>query len=160
MHQIEDLVMAHPQVRGLHDLIVHDYGPGRRMISLHAEIPADGDLLTLHDAIDNIENQLRRELHCDAVIHMDPVVTEDAHINFLREAVAETLLEIDPHISMHDFRVVSGPTHTNLIFDIVVPFRFRMTDEEVVAAVQELVAGKLGEQHFCVVQVDKAYRKE
>lgn len=160
VHQIEDLVMAHPQVRGIHDLIVHDYGPGRRMISLHAEIPADGELLTLHDAIDNIENQLRRELHCDAVIHMDPVVTEDAHINFLREAVAETLLEIDPHISMHDFRVVSGPTHTNLIFDIVVPFRFRMTDEEVTAAVQELVAGKLGEQHFCVVQVDKAYRKE
>lgn len=160
VRQIEELVMAHQEVCGIHDLIVHDYGPGRRMISLHAEIPADGDLLTLHDAIDNIEAQLRRELHCDAVIHMDPVVTADAHINYLKSAVEEVLKEVDPHITMHDFRVVTGPTHTSLIFDIVVPFRFQMKDEEVTEAIQGLVARQLGEQHFCVIQVDKAYVKE
>lgn len=160
VRQIKERVMAHEEVLGLHDLIVHDYGPGRRMISLHAEIPADGNLLALHDTIDNIEAQLRTELHCDAVIHMDPVVTEDTHINYLKSVVTEVIADIDPHITMHDFRVVSGPTHTNLIFDIVVPFRFRMKDEEVTGAIQSLVAKRLGEQHFCVVRVDKAYVKE
>lgn len=158
--QIENLVMAHQEVCGIHDLIVHDYGPGRRMISLHAEVPADGDILTLHDAIDNIETQLQRELHCDAVIHMDPVVTEDVHINALKEAVSRGICQVDPRITMHDFRVVSGPTHTNLIFDVVVPFGFRLKDEEVTEAIQKIVTARLGEQHFCVIQVDKAYVQE
>lgn len=155
--QIEELVMSHPEVCGIHDLIVHDYGPGRQMISLHAEVPADGDILTLHDAIDNIETKLQQELKCDAVIHMDPVVTEDAHINALKEAVAEGIRQVDLGITMHDFRVVSGPTHTNLIFDVVVPFGFRLKDEEVISAIQTYVAEHLGRQHFCVIQVDKAY---
>ncbi len=155
--QIEELVMSHPEVCGIHDLIVHDYGPGRQMISLHAEVPADGDILTLHDAIDNIETKLQQELKCDAVIHMDPVVMEDAHINALKEAVAEGIRQVDLGITMHDFRVVSGPTHTNLIFDVVVPFGFRLKDEEVISAIQTYVAEHLGRQHFCVIQVDKAY---
>ena len=109
--------------------------------------------------IDNTEVELRRKLNCDAVIHMDPVVTEDKHILYLKENIEEIIKKIDPVISMHDFRVVAGPTHTNLIFDIVVPYDYRISDEGLVGQIQECAAKKLGEGHFVVVQVDKAYCK-
>lgn len=155
--QIETLVMAHPEVRGMHDLIVHDYGPGRRMISLHAEVPAEGDIISMHDAIDNIEGELRRELKCDAVIHMDPIVTTDEKILKLKKETSALVKAIDTRITMHDFRVVAGPTHTNLIFDVVVPYDFSMSDEEVVDAVGAGVKRMLGETYFCVICVDKAF---
>ncbi len=158
--QIEALVMSHPEVRGVHDLIVHDYGPGRRMISLHAEVPAEGDIIRMHDAIDNIEGELRRRLQCDAVIHMDPIVTTDESVLKLKQETSDVVKAIDARITMHDFRVVTGPTHTNLIFDVVVPYGFSMTDEEVINAVSTGVAGTLGDNYFCVIQVDKAYVKE
>ena len=158
--QIEDLVMSHPEVRGVHDLIVHDYGPGRRMVSLHAEVPAEGDIIMMHDAIDNIEGELRRRLQCDAVIHMDPIVTTDESVLKLKKETFDLVKAIDARITMHDFRVVTGPTHTNLIFDVVVPYGFSMTDEEVINAVSTGVAGTLGDNYFCVIQVDKAYVKE
>ncbi len=157
--QIEELVMAHPEVRGVHDLIVHDYGPGRRMISLHAEVPAESDIIMMHDAIDNIEGELRRRLQCDAVIHMDPIVTTDESILKLKKETSELVKAIDARITMHDFRVVTGPTHTNLIFDVVVPYDFPMTDEEVINAVSTGVTETLGDNYFCVIQVDKAYVK-
>ncbi len=155
--QIESLVMSHKEVCGIHDLIVHDYGPGRRMISLHAEVPAEGDIIKLHDAVDNIEGELRRKLHCDAVIHMDPIVTSDEGILRLKEQVADIVRGIDKAITIHDFRAVTGPTHTNLIFDVVVPFQFYLEDDALVRAIQEQVWQKLGQNHFCVIQVDKAY---
>lgn len=155
--EIEALVMSHKEVCGIHDLIVHDYGPGRRMISLHAEVPAKGDILTLHDAIDNIEGELRRELHCDAVIHMDPIVTTDKHILHLKEKVRTIVRDIDPSLTIHDFRAVAGPTHINLIFDVVIPFRFRLEDEALIHTIQKQVWEQVGSNHFCVIQVDKAY---
>lgn len=158
--QIEELVMKHPEVRGIHDLIVHDYGPGRMMISLHAEVPAEGDILKLHDVVDNIEHELRNELKCEAVIHMDPVVTGDEKADRIKAQMEEVLAEIDPRISMHDFRVVIGPTHTNLIFDIVVPFGYKVKDEELIEIIQKRTKEKIGENHFVVIQVDKAYYKE
>lgn len=158
--QIEELVMKHPEVRGIHDLIVHDYGPGRMMISLHAEVPAEGDILKLHDVVDNIEHELRNELKCEAVIHMDPVVTGDEKADRIKAQMKEVLAEIDPRISMHDFRVVIGPTHTNLIFDIVVPFGYKVKDEELIEIIQKRTKEKIGENHFVVIQVDKAYYKE
>ena len=155
--QIEDLVMSYPEVSGIHDLLVHDYGPGRRMISLHAEVPAEGNLLELHDAIDNIEGQLRRELKCDAVIHMDPIVTMDEHVLYIKEQIGKLVKELEPSLAMHDFRVVSGPTHTNLIFDVVAPFDFRMNDDEIIEAIRKKTTEVLGDNYFCVIQVDKAY---
>lgn len=155
--QIEELVMSHSEVCGIHDLIVHDYGPGRRMISLHAEVPAEGNILELHDAIDNIEGQLRSELRCDAVIHMDPIVTSDEKILHLKEQMNEIVKSVDISLTMHDFRVVSGPTHTNLIFDVVAPYEFRLSDEQIVEQIQSRTREVLGEKHFCVIQVDKAY---
>lgn len=154
--QIEELVLSHKEIRGIHDLIVHDYGPGRRMLSLHAEVAAEGDMLKLHDVIDHIEGQLRRELECAAVIHMDPVVTSDERILQLEERMFHVLQELDVSMTMHDFRVAFGPTHTNLIFDVVVPYVFRLGDEEITAMIQKRTKEKLGEEFLCTVQVDRA----
>ncbi|MEG0962723.1 MAG: cation diffusion facilitator family transporter [Lachnospiraceae bacterium] len=159
VQQIERQVLSHEEIRGLHDLVVHDYGPGRRMISLHAEVPAEGNILQLHDVVDNVESELRRELNCDAVIHMDPVVTEDKHVLELKTEVLQLMKEIDAVISVHDFRVVIGPTHTNMIFDIVVPYGYKISDEELVNMIQKRTWEKLGEQYFVVVQVDKGFHK-
>lgn len=156
VEQVQKLVLSHEEICGIHDLIVHDYGPGRRMISLHAEIPAEGDLLLLHDVIDNIEAQLRTELKCDAVIHMDPVDTSDERILHLKKQLSDILAALDGSLAMHDFRVVFGPTHTNLIFDVVIPYEFRMSDSETVRTLQERTSQILGENYFCVIQVDKA----
>lgn len=160
VQRIEELVMGHPEVRGIHDLIVHDYGPGRLMISLHAEVPAEGDILMLHDVVDNIEHELRNELKCDAVIHMDPVVTGDERVDHLKAQVKEILGEMDEKISMHDFRVVAGQSHTNLIFDVVVPFGYKVKDAEIISFIQEKIKEKIGVNYFAVIQVDKAYCKE
>ena len=157
VRQIENIVLAHEQICGIHDLLVHDYGPGRRMISLHAEVPADGDILELHDVVDNAEMELRRNLNCDAVIHMDPVVTEDEYILKLKGIIEELIKEIDSVITMHDFRVVMGQTHTNLIFDVVVPYEFSISDDMLSQKIQMQVKKRMGNNYFVVIQVDKAY---
>lgn len=155
--QIEEIALGEENILGMHDLIVHDYGPGRCMISLHAEVPAEGDILELHDMIDNVENRMRTELQCDAVIHMDPVVTNSSELTQSREQVYSIIKRVDEVIGMHDFRMVAGPTHTNLIFDIVVPFDFKMGDEDVVSKIRESVAKEMGEQYKLVIHVDKSY---
>ncbi len=156
VERIEQIVLSYPEVLNIHDLIVHDYGPGRMMISLHAEVSADGDLLQLHDVIDNAEHRLKKELGCMAVIHMDPIITNDAHTDALRMAVAEKVKTIDPRLTIHDFRTVSGPTHTNLIFDVVVPYDVKLTADEVRRRIGALVK-ELDENYFAVVQVDNSY---
>lgn len=155
VQQINDIVMAHETILGIHDLIVHNYGPGRILISLHAEVPADGDILELHDLIDNIEHELRDTLHCHAVIHMDPVCVGDEETQRLKELVKGYLAEIDERISMHDFRIVTGPTHTNLIFDVVAPYGFPMTDDELITAIGERVR-RDNPNYFAVIEVDQA----
>ena len=154
--QIKDLVMAHSEILGIHDLVVHDYGPGRRMISLHAEVPASGNLLDLHDVIDSVEQQLRRELGCEAVIHMDPIVTDDGVTAETREKEATLVRCIDDAVSIHDFRMVPGPTHTNVIFDAVVPYGFRLTDQEVAEKIRTAVR-TLDGNYFAVVTVEHSY---
>ena len=156
VERIEQIVLSYPEVLNVHDLIVHDYGPGRMMISLHAEVSADGDLLQLHDVIDNAEHRLKKELGCMAVIHMDPIITNDAHTDALRMAVAEKVKTIDPRLTIHDFRTVPGSTHTNLIFDVVVPYDVKLTADEVRRRIGALVK-ELDENYFAVVQVDNSY---
>ena len=153
--EIEDLVMAHKEVCGIHDLFVHDYGPGRQIISLHAEVPADSDFMMIHDVIDNIENELRKKLGCDATIHMDPIVTNDAHVTEMKEAMIRLVKGLDERLTLHDFRMVDGPSHTNLIFDVVAPFGFRLEDEELVKEIFTNTKKKLGERYFTVIKVDK-----
>ncbi len=154
--QIEDIVMSYEGVIGIHDLIVHNYGPGRVLISLHAEVPADGDILTMHDMIDLIEHELRDQLHCHAVIHMDPVCIDDPETNRLKEMMLTYLTDLSPRLSMHDFRIVTGPTHTNIIFDIVVPFDFKMSDKEVVEKLSTRIRQE-NANYYAVIEVDKQY---
>ena len=156
VQRIRDLVMAHTTILGIHDLIVHDYGPGRVMISLHAEVPANEDVLALHDEIDNVEKELREKLGCDAVIHMDPVVTDDGVTEETRRRVQTLIHCIDDAIDIHDFRMVAGPTHTNLIFDAVVPFGFRLTDQEVEQKIRSAVRALDG-NYYAVVNVERSY---
>ena len=156
VEHIQQIVLSYPEVQNIHDLVVHDYGPGRVMISLHAEVPADGDLLQLHDVIDNIEHRLQKELGCMAVIHMDPIVTDDPQTAHLRTVVAEKVRSIDPRLTIHDFRIVPGASHTNLIFDTVVPYDVKLTPAQVQKRIGELVK-ELGEQYFAVVQIDNSY---
>lgn len=158
VQRIEEIVTAEEEIIGIHDLIVHNYGPGRVMISLHAEVPADGDILALHDMIDNVEHKLKHELHCAAVIHMDPVSIKDEQTLELKKVVTQIVKEVDPVLSMHDFRVVNGPTHTNLIFDIVVPYDFPLSDTEVTERVQARV-WKYNPVYYTVIEIDKAYTK-
>ena len=132
VEEIQQTVLAHEQIVGIHDLIVHDYGPGRCMVSLHAEVPSDSDILEMHDLIDMAEHELHEKFNCEAVIHMDPIVTNDAVTNRMHDAVVSLVKGIDPALSIHDFRMVQGPTHTNLIFDVVMPFRFKMTEKELI----------------------------
>ena len=155
VNKIERIVLEQDGVIGVHDLVVHDYGPGRRMISLHAEVPADGNMILLHDTVDNLEKQLRKECGCEAVIHMDPVETNNKETNRLRAETLSILWEIDERLTLHDFRVVPGPTHTNLVFDVVVPFDFPMTDEMVKNAVNERVHALEG-TCYAVIDIDKS----
>lgn len=158
VEQIYAIVTAHEEICGIHDLVVHDYGPGRQMISLHAEVPADGNILEIHDTIDRIEAELKQKLYCEAVIHMDPIVL-DEQTELMRGKVKKIILAIDERLSMHDFRMVPGNTHTNLIFDVVVPYESKLEDEVVVERIQKDIFSQIGEQYFAVIQVDKAYVK-
>lgn len=157
VEKIEKIVMDNNVVIGVHDLIIHDYGPGRRMISIHAEIPVDGDLATMHDCIDNIEKRLYDELSCHAVIHMDPVCCGDEEIDGLKKQLIEVIISLSLDLSIHDFRVVKGPSHTNLIFDTVVPMECKIPDDEVKKLISDQVSKKMGENVFCVIQIDKPY---
>ena len=156
VEQIEKLVMSHEGIIGVHDLIVHDYGPGRRMISLHAEIPADSDILTMHDLIDNIEHDLRNDLQCDAVIHMDPICTNDEETIRMKEIVKKIISELDSRLSIHDFRIVKGPTHTNVIFDLVIPYEFEYSDTQTVTIIQYKIQ-EYDKTYFAVIDVDRNY---
>ena len=154
---IKEIVLAHNEICGIHDLVVHDYGPGRQMISLHAEVSSDGNIMEIHDVIDNIENELSKELGCEATIHMDPIVTSDVHVSEMKAAVVKVVKEIDDALTLHDFRMVAGPTHTNLIFDVVAPFQFRYTDDELKQEIKKQIKEKLGENYSVVMKVDKSY---
>ncbi len=156
VEEIKGTVMAHPEIIGIHDLVVHDYGPGRRMISLHGEVPGNGDIFEIHDVIDRIEKELNHKLGCEAVIHMDPIEVDNAKVTEMKRAVADRIAEKFPGVSIHDFRMVQGPTHTNLIFDAVVPYGFGVSNEEVKAGIESLVEENW-ENHFAVVQVEQSY---
>ena len=152
---IDKLVVSHPNILGIHDLVYHDYGPGRAMMSFHAEVPADADLLEMHDIIDHIERELKEKHHIETVIHMDPVVN-DERTAALRAQVEQLAHEIDPVLSIHDLRITAGPRHTNVLFDVMVPYGFRLTDSQVRGELSRGVK-KLSEKYTAVIEVDHSY---
>ena len=156
VQEIRDITLSNDTVQGVHDLVVHDYGPGRMMISLHAEVPAHGDIMAMHDVIDNVEKELMERLHCHAVIHMDPIVTDDDRVNALRTQVAELVKQVDPALTIHDFRVVRGTTHDNLIFDAVLPFSSSKTPAQAAQEIRALVRAMDG-NYYAVVTVEHSF---
>lgn len=158
VEKIERIVLSQEGIIGMHDLVVHHYGPGRVMVSLHAEVPANGDMIQLHEAVDNAEQQLKQACGCDAVIHMDPVAINDAKTIRLRAEVEALVKNLDERMSIHDFRIVPGPTHTKLVFDVVVPFGFALADDDVRKAIDARVHSLEG-QCYTVIQIDKSSLK-
>ena len=154
--QIEDMALQYDDIIGVHDMIVHNYGPGRTFVSLHAEVPSDGDIVAIHDTVDNAEREIAKELGCLVTIHMDPVDVHDEHTAQLRENVSEIIKQINPDITFHDFRVVSGPTHTNLIFDIVSPMDCGLSDQELADTIADKIH-QCNESYLAVINVDKDF---
>ncbi len=155
VRELEEKITAYDGVIGIHDLQVHNYGPGRVFATVHVEVPANRDILVSHDIIDNIEREVGHEMNLNLVIHMDPVVTDDERLNQLHAQVQQIVAGIDSNLSMHDFRAVFGPTHTNLVFDVVVPPGFSLSDSELSRRIEQQVQ-TLG-SYFCVITVDHNY---
>lgn len=155
---IEKEVLSDEIVIGTHDMVIHDYGPGRCMISLHAEVSHTLDFLEAHDHIDNIENALRREYGCDVCIHLDPVIVDDPEINELREKVGEIVRSLDPAYMFHDLRIVRGETHTNVLFDVVVPSEHMEKEIMIEEKVSEAVHN-IDSRYFAVIKVEQSYCK-
>lgn len=156
VEEIREIVLAHPEIIGIHDLVVHDYGPGRRMISLHGEVAGNSNIFEIHDVIDRIEKELGQKLGCEAVIHMDPVEVDNEKIAEIKTELSEKIQDKLPEVSIHDFRMVQGPTHTNLIFDVVVPYEYEKTGSQVKAEIEDIVSTSW-ENYFAVIHVDHSY---
>lgn len=156
VNKIEDKLHGYEGVLGTHDLMVHNYGPQRCFASVHVEVCAKEDILKSHDMIDNIEKDFAEDLDIHLVIHLDPVVTDDEETNHMRDVVQKILQELDSRLSMHDFRMVKGNTHSNLIFDVAVPPRYRMSDKELREVIDTQVKADYPD-YFTVITVDRSY---
>ncbi len=154
--QIQALILGHDKVVGIHDLVIHDYGPGRRMMSVHAEVPAHADVMEVHDTIDHIERELAEHFGIEAVIHMDPVQVGNPQVEELRALTMGLAKDIDPKLSIHDFRITAGPLYTNLIFDLVIPYDAVLPPQQVKDALVHAL-----EEHdptfHPVIHVDRSY---
>ncbi len=156
--EIENTVLSHDEIMGIHDLVIHDYGPTRFMMSVHAEVPATGNILEMHDKIDLIEKELCEKFNCEAIIHMDPVETDNEIINTLKPMLSDFASSIDNSITIHDLRVVSGPTHTNIIFDVVIPYDVKLKDCDITNMLCDYIKS-ISDTYFAVINVDKTYIK-
>lgn len=155
VEEIHRIVMSFPEAIGMHDLVIHDYGCGRRMVSLHVEVDAGGDILDMHDAIDNMERAISHKLSCEATIHMDPIVQDNPELDAVRQYVEEYLRAENLDLKIHDFRMVKGQTHTNIIFDIVIPF----TEKHPAQLVENLKrkVNEYNSSYFAVINADAQY---
>ena len=153
--EITETVDRYEGALGIHDMVVHNYGPGRIIASLHIEVDGSVNVFETHDMIDTIEKELRDVCGIEATIHMDPIVTDDEQVNALRAQTAEAVRKVHPAMQIHDFRFVAGATHTNLIFDVVAPFELKMSDAEVKTAVAEKVK-EIDPTYFIVINVDRS----
>lgn len=156
VQEIQALILEHDQVVGIHDLIIHDYGPGRRMMSVHAEVSAQADVMEVHDIIDHIERELGERFQIEAVIHMDPVQIGNPQVEQLRALAVRLAKEIHPKLSIHDFRITSGPLYTNLIFDLVVPYDVSLPPEQVKDTLTQALQEQDASYH-AVIHIDRSY---
>ena len=156
VEHIERTVMSYPGVLGMHDLMVHDYGPGHQFASLHVEFPAETDPLTAHDVIDNIEKDFLQKDRLQVTIHYDPIVTADASVGVLRARLKEHARQLDPRLSIHDLRIVPGDSHTNVLFDLVFPAGYTGDIDQMLAKMCQFVKEQ-DPKYCCVVKVEQSY---
>jgi len=154
IESIKAIVAEYPEILGIHDMVVHNYGPGNTIASLHAEVDGKADVFHTHDVIDNAENALYARLGVRATIHLDPIVIDDERVSALREKTIEAVKKIDERLSIHDFRFVEGTTHTNLIFDVVAPFELKMPNDDIKRAVADKIS-EIDPNYFVVVTIDR-----
>ena len=153
LEEIGSVVMGHKGVLGVHDIVVHNYGPSRIFMSLHVEVPSNQDLITVHDLIDDIENELRQKYHCTAVIHMDPVMISQS-IAELKRKIKHILCELDPNLTFHDFRMIhSKDSIKRLAFDVVAPYKYDLSDEEITDYLKKHIRG-IDPDLLCDIEVD------
>lgn len=154
--EIKNKILAYDHVSGIHDLIVHNYGPEHYFATVHVEIPADIDVMVGHDIIDNIENDIKKEIGIDLTIHYDPIVVNDERVNELKEMTDNIVKNINPELSIHDFRVVDGPMHTNLIFDVVIPYGFKEVPNEIIKEIS-LKISEVNSSYFTVIKAEHSF---
>ena len=154
--EVSDKISSYEGVLGLHDLVIHQYGPNKKFITVHVEVDAKIDIMVSHDMVDNIERDFKKELGIDLVIHMDPVDIHDEATIYYKELVRRVINEYDSSFTFHDFRIVSGPTHTNLLFDVVIPIKYPKKVAEVKAELKELIE-KEDEKVNVVMMIDQMY---
>lgn len=155
VHNIVDRIMAHPAIIGVHDMMLHNYGPNKIFASAHVEVDSSKDIFETHDHIDNIEREVKENMNIDLVLHMDPVKVNDPETELYRKKVVEAIHQIDPKWGFHDFRIVSGPTHVNLVFDLVIPFEEKYTQEEIEAMLLKHIQSD--KKIYLVLTIDHPY---
>lgn len=155
VHNIVDRIMAHPAILGVHDMMLHNYGPNKIFASAHVEVDSSKDIFETHDHIDNIEREVKENMNIDLVLHMDPVKVNDPETELYRKKVVEAIHQIDPKWGFHDFRIVSGPTHVNLVFDLVIPFEEKYTQEEIEAMLLKHIQSD--KKIYLVLTIDHPY---
>ena len=155
VHNIVDRIMAHPAILGVHDMMLHNYGPNKIFASAHVEVDSSKDIFETHDHIDNIEREVKENMNIDLVLHMDPVKVNDPETELYRAKVVKAIHQIDPKWGFHDFRIVSGPTHVNLVFDLVIPFEEKYTQEEIEAMLLKHIQSN--KKIYLVLTIDHPY---
>lgn len=156
VQSIETMLLSYDMISGVHDLIVHNYGPGRIIASVHAEVPCDCNILSAHEVIDQAEREISASLNIVLVVHLDPIVTDDSRINHLKQHVLLAVHEVDERLSIHDFRVVDGENRVNLVFDVVVPFQFHLTDHQLLQQISAKLSA-LNPIYHAVINFDRSY---
>lgn len=154
---IREDILSEKRIRGIHDMHIHDYGPGRIIVSLHAEIPANMDIMEAHDVIDDTEDRIKNKYNCEISIHMDPIETDNENVNKLKQKVGEIINEIGEELGFHDFRITAGPDRTNIIFDLEVPFGFNIDDKEIRKIIKEKIKS-INEKYYVVMEIDKVIK--
>ena len=156
VEELEEFTKKYEMISGIHDIMVHDYGPGRKIVSFHAEVPANCDICKAHDVIDQMEQDIYEEFNCITTIHMDPIVTDDEEINEMRKKTEEIVKEINPEFSIHDFRMTDGGDRINLIFDLVVSSDSNMSHEELKTMVQQKIHS-VNDKYYAVPKIENSY---
>ncbi len=156
VEELKAKILSYDHVSGIHDLIMHNYGPDHFFATVHVEIPSDIDVMMGHDIIDNIENDIKKQMGIELTIHYDPLVVNNERVNELKEMTLNVVKRIDSDISIHDFRVVDGPMHTNLIFDVVIPYDFKEKSGELISEIR-LRISEINNSYFAIIKVEHSF---